>query len=266
MGSINLFRYLFFISFYCLQTISKAPSPVAQGYDCSDIWERNNAATSGIYTINPRNTTFRFPVYCKMSKNGGWTLIQKHNGEDALDFFKTWAQYVNGFGNLLGEHWLGLKHINAMTHQTDRPCKLRISLGDFSGAEAYAEYGSFTIGNANNFYKLSAKNYSGTAGDAFLGSAKIPRHNQHGSYFSTWDNYHDKCNQRCGLTDIKFQSCSQLYEAGWWFNACGLANLNGAWHAAPEHLYWRSYVSWPSWRNLESLKFSEMYLIHSQKN
>ncbi|XP_075185863.1 fibrinogen-like protein 1 [Anomaloglossus baeobatrachus] len=239
----------------------KAQTQVAQGYDCSNIWNRNSSATSGIYMIKPKNARSSFPVYCEMSQNGGWTLIQKHNGEDDLDFFATWDEYRNGFGNLEGEHWLGLEYIYALTHQPGRPSKLHISLGDFDGNETYAEYNSFSIGNANNFYKLSAANYSGTAGDAFYGFSNIPGSNQHGSFFSTWDNYHDKCHEECGTSDMKYKSCSDQYESGWWFNACGLANLNGVWHAPPRHLHRSTSVSWPSWKFAESLKFSKMFVI-----
>ncbi|XP_075185862.1 fibrinogen-like protein 1 [Anomaloglossus baeobatrachus] len=235
----------------------------AQGYDCSNIWQKNNSATSGIYMIKPRNAICSFKVYCEMSENGGWTLIQKHNGEDNLDFFATWKEYQYGFGDLKGEHWLGLEYIYALTHQTQRPSKLNISLGDFDGNEAYAEYRSFSIGEAKKFYKLAAANYSGTAGDAFLGFSNIPGSREHGSYFSTWDNYHDNCHEVCGTGDEKYQSCSDQYQSGWWFNACGLANLNGVWHAPPRHLHRSTSVSWPSWKFAESLKFSKMYLIYN---
>ncbi|XP_069601674.1 fibrinogen-like protein 1 [Ranitomeya imitator] len=262
MESTNLFTCLLLVSLYCHPSTTQAQSYVVKGYDCSDIWERNNTATSGIYMIKPRNAPFSFQVYCEMSGNGGWTLIQKHNGEDNLDFFATWNEYQDGFGDLAGEHWLGLEYIYALTHQTDRSSKLHISLGDFDGGEAFAEYSSFSIGNANNYYKLSAANYSGTAGDAFLGFPNINGSNQHGNFFSTWDNCHDKCHPECGSDDIKYRSCSDQYEAGWWFNSCGLANLNGVWHATPRHRHRSTSVSWPSWRFAESLKFSEMFLIH----
>ncbi|XP_073423266.1 fibrinogen-like protein 1 isoform X2 [Dendrobates tinctorius] len=262
MEAMKLFLSLLFVNLYCHESASQAQSKAVQGYDCSNVWERNNFATSGIYMIQPRNAQCSFQVYCEMTGNGGWTLIQKHNGEDDLDFFATWKQYQNGFGRLQGEHWLGLEHIYALTHQTQRPSKLHIILGDFDGNEAYAEYRSFSIGEANKFYKLSAANYSGTAGDGFLGLPNIAGSNQHGSYFSTWDNYHDKCHPVCGTTDIKYQSCSDQYQAGWWFNACGLANLNGVWHAAPRHRYRSTSVSWSSWKFSESLKSSKMFLIH----
>ncbi|XP_075048104.1 angiopoietin-related protein 5-like [Mixophyes fleayi] len=234
-----------------------------KGLDCSDIWARNKASTSGIYTIKPEGASTSFQVFCEMTAAGGWTLIQKHTGEDGLSFQKLWADYENGFGGLGGEHWLGLKYIYLLTHQGHRSCKLRISTGDFAGNQAYAEYNPFSVGDANNFYRLSAGTYSGTAGDAFRGDTAIPGSNQHGNFFTTQDSPHDKCHPICLVGDIRFESCSQLRGSGWWFNACGEANLNGNWRSPPNVMYWASSVSWPTWRPDESLKFSKMYLIHS---
>ncbi|XP_075048105.1 angiopoietin-related protein 5-like [Mixophyes fleayi] len=234
----------------------------AQGSDCSDIWARNKTSTSGIYTIKPEGADSSFQVFCEMTAAGGCTLIQKHTGEDELTFQQMWADYENGFGGLGGEHWLGLKYIYRLMHQKHRPCKLRISIGDFAGKEAYAEYNPFSVGDGNCFYRLSAQNYSGTAGDAFPGDMEIKGSNQHGSFFTTWDSPHDNCHPMCPVGDMRFESCSEIKDAGWWFNACGSANLNGEWHSPPNVMYWASSVSWPTWRPNESLKFSKMFLIH----
>ncbi|XP_075701132.1 fibrinogen-like protein 1 [Rhinoderma darwinii] len=232
--------------------------------DCSDIWKRNNLSNSGIYTIRPDNANTTFQVFCEMSVNGGYTLIQRHNGQDGLSFDTTWNDYENGFGNLGGEHWLGLKKIYVLTQQTGRPSKLRISIGDFDGKEAYAEYDSFSIGNATNFYRLSAGIYSGTAGDALAGTTGKNRTNIRGSNFSTEDNPNDRCNPMCLFGDIAFTSCSEYHRAGWWFNYCGTANLNGVWRKPPRNKFWASSVSWPTWRPNESLKFSKMYLVQKE--
>ncbi|XP_075700669.1 fibrinogen-like protein 1 [Rhinoderma darwinii] len=260
---MNLFRCLLLVSLYYQQTKAYDQSQKVQGYDCSDIWERDNVTTSGIYKIKPKLATFSFPVFCEMTENGGWTLIQKHDGADGLDFERMWKEYENGFGKLQGEHWLGLRYIYPLTQQKNRPSKLRISIGDFDGREAYAEYSPFHIGNAKTSYKLLAGNYSGTAGDAFLGDAEVNGTNQYGSSFSTWDHATDNCHPQCLCDDIMFLSCSEQFSAGWWFNQCGSANLNGVWRTPTRHRYWDTSVSWPTWKPNESLKFSKMYLIHS---
>ncbi|XP_069805637.1 fibrinogen-like protein 1 [Dendropsophus ebraccatus] len=237
----------------------KEQSDAVQGYDCSDIWEANNASTSGTYRIQPMGTDVSFLVYCEMSELGGWTIIQRHDGSDGLKFDETWDNYKNGFGELQGEHWLGLEYMYLLTHQPDRSAKLHISLGDFSGNESYAEYNPFSVGNGDCHYKLSARKYSGTAGDAFLGNGAA---NQHGSYFSTRDHPTDNCNRKCKVGDMGFPSCGDIFHSGWWYNACGSANLNGVWRSPSHYKNFASSVSWPTWKIRESLKFSEMYLIH----
>ncbi|XP_056401109.1 fibrinogen-like protein 1 [Hyla sarda] len=257
MTAMNLFTCLLLLGLYYPQ----AQSDVAQGFDCSDMWDKNNASTSGIYWIQPKTTNLSFPVFCEMSKYGGWTLIQRHDGSDTLDFDRTWDEYKNGFGKLQGEHWLGLEYIFALTQQTARPAKLHISIGSFNGEEAYAEYNPFNVGNEDSSYKLSAGKYSGTAGDAFLGDPAVEATNQHDSSFSTWDHPTDNCDGSCLVGDMMFSSCSEIVQSGWWFNACGSTNLNGIWRKPPRCIGFTSSVLWPTWKVRESLKFSKMYLI-----
>ncbi|XP_056401710.1 fibrinogen-like protein 1 [Hyla sarda] len=262
MKARNVFTCLLLVSLYYHHTTSQPQCHVVHGRDCSHIWDKNNASTSGIYRIHPIATNFSFEVFCEMSTNGGWTLIQRHDGSDALDFDRTFKEYQNGFGKLQGELWLGLKYFYALTQQTDRPAKLHISIGSFDGKEAYAEYNPFSVGNEDSSYKLSAGKYSGTAGDAFSGDPAVKGSNQHGSNFSTWDHPTDNCDGSCLVGDMRFLSCSEIVSSGWWFNACGLANLNGIWRKPPRYKNYASSVSWPTWKVRESLKFSRMYLIH----
>ncbi|XP_069805638.1 fibrinogen-like protein 1 [Dendropsophus ebraccatus] len=260
MRAVQLLAGLLSFSLYYHQTQAHSGEfQEVEGYDCSDIWEANNASTSGIYRIQPKSASFSSLVYCEMSELGGWTLIQMHDGSDTLDFDRLFEDYRNGFGDLKGEHWLGLEYMYLLTHQPDRSAKLHISLGDFSGNESYAEYNPFSVGNEDLHYKLSAGKYSGTAGDAFHGRGEA---NQHGSNFGTRDHPTDNCNRKCKLGDMRFLSCGDIFHSGWWYNACGSANLNGVWRSPPRHKDYLSSVSWPTWKVRESLKFSRMYLIH----
>ncbi|XP_053575738.1 angiopoietin-related protein 5-like [Bombina bombina] len=229
-----------------------------QGYDCSNIWERDHGSTSGIYTIKPVGSSTPFMVYCEMRVDGGWTVIQKHNGQDQLSFDQTWIAYKTGFGNIASEHWLGLDNIYWLTNQNGRSSELLINLKDFGEIESFALYNSFKVGPENCFYKLLVDGYSGNAGDAFRGRDNDT--NEIGSYFSTTDIDHDKCNP-CGIGDMRYNSCARTrFHSGWWFNRCGIANLNGQWHDKGSETGWSSAVHWQTWRNNESLKQSIMYV------
>ncbi|KAM4748888.1 angiopoietin-related protein 5-like [Rhinophrynus dorsalis] len=198
-------------------------------------------------------------VFCEMTVDGGWTLIQKHNGQDSLSFEREWDDYKMGFGNISGEHWLGLDNIYMLTNQNGRISELKIHLGAFGGDEAFALYNNFKIGPERRFYQLSLGSCLGDAGDAFRGrdSSTDQNHN----FFSTSDKDHDQC-KPCRDGDMLYRSCTSLYSSGWWFNRCGIANLNGNWHPEENHMYWRSSIQWGTWREYESLKFSMMMLRH----
>ena len=71
-----------------------------------------------------------FNVFCDMKK-GGWTVFQRRR-DGSKDFYRNWADYVNGFGNLKREFWLGLNHIHCLTSAAPRT-ELRVDLADFQG-------------------------------------------------------------------------------------------------------------------------------------
>ena len=72
--------------------------------------------------------------------------------DGSVDFYRGWTDYKNGFGNLLGEFWLGLDKIHRLT--TTIKNKLRVHLMDTKGKTAYAEYNTLAVASENK-YKLS---------------------------------------------------------------------------------------------------------------
>ncbi|KAK7091072.1 hypothetical protein V1264_010785 [Littorina saxatilis] len=57
-------------------------------------------------TIYPDNVT-PLQVYCDEDTDcGGWTVCQRRM-DGSVDFYRSWVEYQNGFGNLTGEFWLG---------------------------------------------------------------------------------------------------------------------------------------------------------------
>ncbi|MCG8626340.1 MAG: hypothetical protein MJE68_30620 [Proteobacteria bacterium] len=77
-------------------------------------------------------------VYCDMETGGGgWVVFQRRmNG--VVDFYRPWADYLKGFGDLNGEFWLGLASIHRLTLAANTT--LRVDLSDFEGEKRYANY------------------------------------------------------------------------------------------------------------------------------
>ena len=112
---------------------------------------------SGVYTIDPDGSG-AFDVFCdQTTAGGGWTVFQKRM-DGSVDFYRGWADYKNGFGNLNGEFWLGLDKINRLTKTKNR---LRVDLEDTAGKTAYAEYDMFAVSSEKTKYQLSLGSYSG---------------------------------------------------------------------------------------------------------
>ena len=111
-----------------------------------------------MYAINPDGLG-AFDVFCdQTTAGGGWSVFQKRM-DGSVDFYRGWAEYKRGFGNLNGEFWLGLDKIHRMT--SSGGYKLRVDLKDFAGNIVYAEYASFGVGSESTKYQLAVANYSG---------------------------------------------------------------------------------------------------------
>uniref|UniRef100_A0A4W4DVE6 Fibrinogen C-terminal domain-containing protein n=1 Tax=Electrophorus electricus TaxID=8005 RepID=A0A4W4DVE6_ELEEL len=216
--------------------------------DCTNIKTRSPNATSGVYTIWPTGVKGSFEVYCKMLKDGGWTVIQRRTGGQ-LSFRQNWKAYKQGFGKCQKDHWLGLDKVWALTKGKNRNSVLRVDLWDFEGGSAFAEYQNFSVGNERMGYKLQVGIYSGNAGDAIRGAyAGIE---QDGYGFSTLDHDNDGCSP-CIFGDIAINDCSRMEgSGGWWFSRCGSANLNGNWYPAGNNRGWASGLRWDTWKGPE---------------
>ena len=160
-----------------------------------------------------------FDVYFDMETDGGggggWTVFQRRmNG--SLDFYLNWDEYARGFGNLNGEFWLGLSKIHRLTANTSHTTMLRVDLGDFDGNIAYANYGTFRVGDSISKYTLTVYGYNGTAGDSLGGHNQKP--------FTTKDQDND---------DHSSYTCGRITRGAWWYHACYNSNLNAQYHFQP---------------------------------
>ena len=85
-------------------------------------------------------------------------MFQKRlNG--SVDFYRSWNDYKDGFGDLKSEFWLGLDKIHRLT--SDNNSMLRVDLEDFEGNTRYAEYNMFGVMSEKDKYKLLLGSYSG---------------------------------------------------------------------------------------------------------
>ena len=209
--------------------------------DCKDVYETGNRK-NGIYTIDPDSSGKPFKVYCNMEiDNGGWTVIQRRQ-DGSENFFRNWDDYANGFGDLNGEHWLGLEKIYRLTASSSNT--LRVDVGEYDGRRAYAKFNSFKLGNTATKYSLYVSGYSGSAGDA------LSYHN--GMKFSTRDNDNDIWNR----------NCASRGKGGWWYRNCDKSNLNGLF--AGSRLSGYQYMTWQTFtRGCYAIKFSEMKVRRS---
>ena len=121
---------------------------------------------SGVYRIHLPNVQ-TFTAYCDMETDLGGYLVFQRWEDGSVNFYHDYAEYVKGFGDQRGEHWIGLELLHRLT--SAYKFKLRVDLADWSGETAYASYSTFTIANAADGYRLSVGGYSGTAGDSMSG-------------------------------------------------------------------------------------------------
>ncbi|XP_067094977.1 angiopoietin-4 [Osmerus mordax] len=209
--------------------------------DCADVY-RAGYSTSGLYHVYIGNMTEPTRVFCDMeTSGGGWTVFQRRvNG--SLDFQRSWEEYKLGFGDPSGEHWLGNELVYQLT--THAQYAMRVVLQDWEGHAPYSHYDKFQLGSEKQHYRLFLRGYSGTAGEqSSLAS--------HGSSFSTRDQDNDNCLCKCAL----------MLTGGWWFDACGLSNLNGIYYTMGRNIRKLNGIKWHHFRGPSySLRFTAMML------
>ncbi|XP_045187758.2 fibrinogen-like protein 1 isoform X2 [Mercenaria mercenaria] len=167
--------------------------------DCGEIYS-TGTKTDGVYTISP-DKKCSFSVYCDMT-NGGWTLIQR-KADASVDFNRPWTDYVAGFGNLTGSHWLGLEKIHRMTKDGSR---IYFEIGNYDGSRDHVSYEGFAVQGKATAYTMNVDRfgYEGTIKELFS------RHNN--QKFSTYDRDND---------DHSTTDCvGERNGAGWWYHKC----------------------------------------------
>ncbi|XP_060663050.1 angiopoietin-related protein 3-like isoform X2 [Drosophila nasuta] len=155
--------------------------------------------TKGVKQIQLTNG-ISFEAVCD---GDGWMIIQQRF-DGSENFVRYWSDYVNGFGNLGGEFWIGLEKLHLVTNLARH--LLLISI--INSRESFvAEYDDFRVGNSATFYNLESIG-------KYTGNLNVLGRNVN-RQFVTFD-------QNRNLNG--FANC---LEGGWWFLPnCEDYNLN----------------------------------------
>ncbi|XP_041372881.1 ficolin-2-like [Gigantopelta aegis] len=171
-------------------------------------------------------------------------MVIQRRTDGSEDFYRTWNEYRDGFGDLNNEFWLGNLNIHHITSQGLHD--LRIDLEDFDGQTRFAQYKNFSQTSAQDFFRLTIGQYSGDAGDSL---------NTHRGYqFSARG--HD--------LDSSAENCAEVFKGAWWFRGCVASNLNGEFLTANHSSYAQGLI-WITWRGaFYSLKKTVMKIRPTQ--
>ncbi|KAJ8034022.1 Tenascin-R [Holothuria leucospilota] len=164
--------------------------------DCNDVQNSGNTR-SGVYAIRPAGYGSSFDVFCNMEiDGGGWTVFQRRtNG--ATEFYRDWASYKNGFGNIQQEFWLGNEKLYYLTQQGTYEYRMDFV---YSSGSYHHKYSRFRINNESNKYTVTdVGSRSGTRGYSLYNTQNIA--------FSTYD----RDNDGQSSTD-----CAEGHRSGWW--------------------------------------------------
>jgi len=209
--------------------------------DCYDIKHANPLSQSGIYRIYPElNRPQGFLVRCDQDTDGGgWTMIQnRENG--AQDFYQNFESYVEGFGKLDGEFWMGLQLLHELTRFGN--FELRFDLSDFDDEKAYATYKKFSVGQGDGYVLNFDKNsYFGDAGDSLA--------YHHMMRFTAKDRDQDA---NSGV------NCAQTFTGAFWYEACHGVNINGQYLKGQNNQFAKGVVWYAFKGHNYSLKTTEM--------
>ncbi|KFQ46851.1 Angiopoietin-related protein 4, partial [Nestor notabilis] len=196
--------------------------------DCHQLFLAGQQS-SGVFQVQPAGSQ-PFKVYCDMTAEGGWTVIQRRT-DGSVDFDQLWDAYKNGFGDLRGDFWLGLEKIHRLVQEGRY--NLLIELEDWEGNSQVVQF-VFSLGGESTAYMLNLLGpLSGELENAIGDFRQLP--------FSTRDRDHD----------LKADTnCAKHLSGGWWFSTCGHANLNGKYfRSIPRQRHERKQgIFWKTWK------------------
>ena len=168
---------------------------------------------SGIYNITNfcGNCKMIAQGYCDAKSGGGGWLVVQRRKDGSVSFNRSWIEYEEGFGDLNGEFWYGLKPLHCLTSQGQ--WELRIDLTHTNGTKTYLHYKQFAIGPASDNYPLQISQYKGI----YPVNPWTFNSQSKGIKFTTKDSDNDEWGSNCALKDNG---------NGWWYKYCSHIRLN----------------------------------------
>ena len=149
---------------------------------------------------------------------------------DSVDFDRRWDDYVNGFGDVDGNYWMGLEEIHQLT--TTHDVSLYINIETFEVEPFTMKLETFYVGNAAGNY---AWHFSGYSQSSDRVKCNNFRDDYNGMMFSTRDRDNDRSAGNCA---------SDYYRGGWWYNMCTRINLNGDYEGDIDRPAQRGILLW----------------------
>ncbi|XP_065190306.1 angiopoietin-related protein 7-like isoform X2 [Sycon ciliatum] len=198
-----------------LEYVNRLQNKVDGFQGCYRIDHSRGVGSSRVYTVRSKPL---FDAYCDMatSDGGGWTVIQRRKG-GALNFSRSWEEYKHGFGELLGDFWLGNDKIHRLTtgQEVDLRMEVHGQLEHKGSVEKHhLTFSGFRMAGEEDNYRLHIGPYlTGTIRHSGI-DALMAYHNN--SQFSTYDRDHD----------LSSKNCAAVFRGGWWYNACKRFDLN----------------------------------------
>ena len=191
---------------YFLQPKSLLPTICTGVYEIRDVCSHEDRA---FLQVAPEKMNAR----CEMDTNGGgWIVIQRRISGGTTNFTQNWVAYENGFGNLEGEFWYGLRNIHCLT--TREEVELRIDLQSTHGVNSSWTYQVFRVDGPENNYRLHIDQGEKTLGPYTFDA--IDNTHSDNRPFTTYDRDNDG----------NGGNCAQTNEGGWWYHNCAHAYPN----------------------------------------
>ena len=176
---------------------------------------------SGIYSITNfcGHCTSVAQGYCDAESDGGGWLVVQRRKDGSVSFNRGWVDYEEGFGDLHGEFWYGLRPLNCLTSQGQ--WELRIDLTHSNGTKTYLHYKKFAVGSASDKYRLQISEFNG-----IYPVDPFSTHPLNGMKFTTKDSDNDQLR----TINCAGREWQNKVNNGWWHNGCSYITLNLEYH------------------------------------